>query len=263
MPSALTRLLLIAVLLAFRTLAEEPHFVSLIKQGDVEDRQGHTRAALACFRQAEQLEPRNPAALLRIAKQYSDLIGETKPEDAARTVGEKALDYSQRAVALDPLNAKARLSLAVSYGRLTDFVGNKVKLEYSRLMRDQALKSIELDPTDDFAWHVMGRWHYGVANVNAVLKAMARIVYGGMPVASNEEAVRYFKKAAEIAPQRIVHHSELARVYAAMGRKELAAREWQTVLALPALDRDGQNGKREAQAALNTDRTGAGRSAAR
>jgi tetratricopeptide (TPR) repeat protein len=255
--------LLIAALIGFRALAEDPQFTSLIKQGDSEDRKGHTRAALSCFRQAEMLDPHNVSVLLRIAKQYSDLIADTKPEEAAHAIADKSLDYSRRAVELDPRSAKGRLSLAIAYGRLTDFVGNRVKLEYSKLIKDETVKSIELDPSDDFAWHVLGRWHFGVTNVNAVLKAMARLVYGGMPAASNEEAAKCLKKAAEIAPQRIIHHSELARVYQTMGRKDLAAKEWQTVLALPAVDKEDEKDKREAQTALGTDRTGPGRSATR
>ncbi|HYR58859.1 MAG TPA: hypothetical protein VEO95_09530, partial [Chthoniobacteraceae bacterium] len=176
---------------------------------------------------------------------------------------DKSLDYSQRAVELDPQNAKGRLSLAIAYGRLTDFVGNKVKLEYSKLIKDETLKSIDLDPSDDYAWHVLGRWHFGVANVGAVLKAMARLVYGGLPAASNEDAAKCLKKAIELAPQRILHHGELARVYQTMHRKELAQREWQIVLALPAVDKEDEKEKREAQAALGTDRSGPGRSAAR
>jgi tetratricopeptide (TPR) repeat protein len=256
-------LFLIAAILSLHALAEEPKFTSLIKQGDMEERQGHSRAALACFRQAETIDSENLAVLLRISKQYSDLIAETKPEEAAHAVADKALDYSRRAVEIDPASAKARLSLAVSYGRLTDFVGNKEKLEFSKLIKEATLKSIELDPGDDFAWHVLGRWHFGVANVNAMLKTMARLVYGGMPAASNEEAAKYLKKAAEIAPQRIIHHSELARVYEAMGKKDLAAKEWQVVIALPGVDKEDEKDKRDAQAALGTDKTGPGRSAAR
>jgi tetratricopeptide (TPR) repeat protein len=249
----LRKLLVIAVLTSFRVLAE----------GDAEDRQGHTRAALTCFRQAEKIDPHNVGVLLRIAKQFSDLVEETKPEDAARSIAEQSLEYSKRAVEFDPRNAKGRLSLAVAYGRLTDFVGNKLKLEYSRIVKDETQKSIELDPADDFGWYVLGRWHFSVANVNAVLKAMARLVYGGMPQASNEEAARCLRKAVELAPQRLMHHSALARVYQAMGRKDLASREWQIVLALPASDKDEEKDKADARAALGSTSNGPGRSAAR
>jgi tetratricopeptide (TPR) repeat protein len=229
--------------------AEDPRVTELVSKGDDEDRQHHTLAAVAVLQQAEKIEPKNLGVLLRLSKQYSDLVSETRGAEAEANA-RKALEYAQQAVALDPNSAKAHLSLAICYGKLTDFVGNKTKVEYSKRIRDGAQKSLALDPTDDFAWHVLGRWHFGVANVNAVLRAMARVVYGGLPPASNEEAARCLEKACDLAPQRIIHHSELARVYQAMGKRDLAARKWRTVLDLPAVDKEDERDQREARQAL-------------
>jgi tetratricopeptide (TPR) repeat protein len=246
--------IILVLAFAFRAFAEDARVTALIVQGDAEDRLSHTNAALVAFQQAEKIEPDNMGVLLRISKQYSDLVGTTKVEDLARQMGDKALDYGKRAVDLDAKSAKAHLNLAVCYGKLTDFVGNKLKLDYSKLIRDETQKSLELDPSDDFAWHVMGRWNAGVANVGAVLKTLARFVYGGLPEASNEEAVRCLKKATELAPQRIIHHAELARIYKLMGKTDLAAQEWQNVLGLKASDGEDESYQKEARLALEVRR---------
>ena len=188
--------------------------------------------------------------LLRISKAYSDLVDVTKPPEVAQQLAQKALDYSQRALELDPKVAKAHLSRAIAYGKLTDFVGNKTKLEYSKIIKEETAKSIELDPTDDFAWHVLGRWHAGVANIGGVLKVLAKVVYGGVPAASNEDAAKCLKKASEIAPQRIMHRAELARLYKIMGKPDLAAKEWQAILTLPSVESDDEKEKTAARAAL-------------
>ena len=234
---------------ALTATAGEPNVDALIADGDAAEARGDRRAALALFQQAEQLEPKNPAVLLRIARQHSEFV-ETEPEAAAKAAAEKSLDYSRRALALDPGNAKAHLSVAVAYGKMTDFVGNKTKLEYSKLVKEEAAKAIELDPSDDFGWHVLGRWHHGVASLNPVLRALAKVVYGGLPPASEEEAARCLRKAAEIAPQRITHHASLARVYEALGQRDLAKKEWQLVLSLPAAGGDDHKAKREAAKAV-------------
>jgi tetratricopeptide (TPR) repeat protein len=238
--------------------ADSPEVVALVTKGDAAEARGDMRGALALFRQAERLDADNAGVLLRISKQYSDLVGSTQPEELAQLTAEKALDYSKRAVAIEPKNAKARLSLAIAYGRLTDFVGNKTKLEYSKVIRDETAKSIELDPSDDFAWHVLGRWHFGVANVNGVLRAMAKLVYGGMPAASNEEAAKFLKKAAELAPQRIMHHAELAQVYKTMGKTDLAQQCWQNVLGIKAADTEDQKYQKQARLALDSARAARG-----
>jgi tetratricopeptide (TPR) repeat protein len=243
-------LLLVCCLAGSSLLAEDPRVTALLVKGDAEERQHHTAAALAAFKEAEGIEPKNVAVLLRIAKQYSDLVEATRPPSAAEQMAHKSLEYAKRAVQLDPNNAKARLSVAIGYGKLTDFVSSKTKIEYSKLIKEATEKSIELDSHDDFAWHVLGRWHYGVANVGAVLKALARVVYGGLPPASNEEAVRCLKKATELAPQRIIHHAALARVYRDIGKTELATRSWQAVIDLPALDGEDEADKKEARKAL-------------
>lgn len=243
-------LVVLPLFFAIQVLAEDPRVTTLVQQGDLAEKQGKPRAALVSLRAAEAIEPHNVGVLLRISKQYGDLIDVTKPEDNAHRIADLALDYGNRALEADPKNAKAHLNLAVSYGHLTDFVGNKTKLEYSKVIHDETLRSIELDPTDDFAWHVLGRWEAGVANVSGVLKALASLVYGGMPKASNEEAVKCFKKAVEIAPQRLIHHAELAHVYKQMGKNDLALQEWQNTLGIRAQDTDDENYQKEARAAL-------------
>lgn len=243
------RYLLLLLAITAPALAEDARVTALIAQGDAEERQHHALAAVEALRQAEQIEPKNIGVLLRLSKQFSDLVGETKGPEAERHA-RRALDYARQAVALDDGNAKAHLSVAIGYGKLTDFVGNKTKVEYSKLIRDEAQRSLDLDAQDDFAWHVLGRWHAGIGKVSPVLRAMARVVYGGLPPASNEDAVRCLKKATELAPRRIIHRSELARVYRAMGRSADAAKEWQAVLALAAVDAEDTRDQREAREAL-------------
>lgn len=241
---------LLSALLAGQLLAGDARVAGFIAQGDASDARHESKAALAALQQAEAIEPQNFGVLLRISKQYTDLIDATKDKAEAKGFAEKALDYGKRAVALDPKSAKAHLNLSICYGKMTDFVGNKTKMEYAKIIRDEAQRSIELDPKDDYAWHVLGRWHSGVANLNGVLKALAGFVYGGLPPASNEDAVRCLKKAVELAPQRMMHHAELALAYQQMKKPDLAAQTWQNVLGVRALDAHDVAYQKEAKLAL-------------
>jgi tetratricopeptide (TPR) repeat protein len=250
---------LLAALLAGQLLAEDPRVSGLVAQGDANDARRESKTALALLQQAEAIEPQNFGVLLRISKQYTDLIDTTKDKTEAKAFAEKALDYGKRAVALDPNNAKAHLNLSICYGKTTDFVGNKTKMEYAKIIRDEAQRSIDLNPRDDYAWHVLGRWHSGVANLNGVLKALAGFVYGGLPPASNEDAVRCFKKAIELAPQRMMHHAELALVYEQMSKPDLAAQQWQNVLGIRPLDSQDVAYQKEGKLALDRSRPPRGR----
>ena len=229
-----------------------PQVTELIRQGDQEDAHANTKAALALFQQADKLSPDQVAILLRIAKQYMDLVGETNAPGEPAKAAKNSMEYAQRAVELDPKCAKAHLALAVGYGRMTDFADNKTRLLYSKTVKDETEKSIALDPTDPYAYHVLGRWNYCVASLNPMLKLMAKYIYGGLPEASLEDAAKYLKKATEIAPQRIIHRFELARTYKAMGKTDLAAKEWDMILLLHADNKEEETAQKTAREELQS-----------
>ena len=103
-------------LLCVSAFAEDPKVTSLIMQGDAEEREHHTRAALSTFRSAEKIEPNNLGVLLRISKQYSDLIADTKPDAVAQSLAQKALDYALRAIEIDPLWVQGRKRVGITAG---------------------------------------------------------------------------------------------------------------------------------------------------
>ncbi len=66
------------------------------------------------LRAAEAIDNRDVGVLLRISKQYGDLIPTIKPKEAAEQVAKKAFSYAQRAVEIDPKVAKSHLILGQS-----------------------------------------------------------------------------------------------------------------------------------------------------
>lgn len=245
----ITTILLPGVPVAARA-DDDPRVIPLIERGDADDAHGDTRGAIEQFEAADKITPNNPSIIIRLVKQYSDLIGQTKPASEAAKVAQTSLNYAKRAVELDPKNAKAHLALAVGYGRMTDFTDNKTKLLYSKYIKEEAEKSLALDPTDPYTYHVLGRWNYGIASLNPLLKLMAKFIYGGLPDASMEDAAACFKKATEIAPEHIIHHFELARTYTALGKTDLADKEWETILSLHATNGEDEAAQKEARDAL-------------
>jgi Flp pilus assembly protein TadD len=161
-----------------------------------------------------------------------------------------ALESAQRAVSLDPTNAQAHLSLAIVYGRIALHESARRKVEMSRPIRQEAETAARLDPKNDYAWHVLGRWNYEVANFNPILKALAQTVYGKLPQASNEKAIACFSKAIALQPRRVSHHVELGRAYVALGEKQKARDEFNKALSLPAVEKDDDENKLHARAML-------------
>jgi tetratricopeptide (TPR) repeat protein len=191
-----------------------------IKQGNVYYDRLQPAEALKFYLPAEKLEPQNVDLLVRISRQYRHLMSEADSKEEKLRLGSTALDYSRRAVKLAPNDAEAQLSIAITYGKMLPLLGNKEKAETSRLIKTAAEKVVRLDPQNDLGWHVLGRWNLVLAEVSGVKRAIAQVVYGKLPPATNEEAVRCFEKAIALNPNRLMHYIELGRTYAQMDRKD-------------------------------------------
>jgi predicted Zn-dependent protease len=224
--------------------------VTAMERGDAADAQLKTAEALSAYFDAEKLGAKNSEVLRKISRELSLSMLDTKNKDEQRSLGEKSLEYARRAVEADPNDALSQLGLAICYGRLAPYLDNKTKIAYSKLVKEHVDKALKLDPSLDYGYHVLGAWNCELASLNPVLRALAKLIYGDVPAASYEDAVKSFKKATELAPQRVVHHIELGRAYAAMGQKDLARVELNKGLALPSREKDDAGAKERGREAL-------------
>ncbi|MCB1062902.1 MAG: hypothetical protein KDN20_08285 [Verrucomicrobiae bacterium] len=231
------------LLLAVPPISRAQTADDLIAEGDALDAAMKTSDALKVYLEAEKLTPEDPELLIKIATQYGESMVDISDEDQRRAAGQNALTYSQRAAKIAPNLADAHLAVAICYGRLLDLMPAKEKVAYSREVKTSTERALELDPSSDYAWHMLGRWHRAVATTSPILKGIVTIVYGGLPEASNEEAAAAFEKAIQINPNRVSHHIELGITYAEMGREEDARNAIKRGLALPNKERDDPDTK--------------------
>jgi tetratricopeptide (TPR) repeat protein len=222
----------------------------LVTAGDALDRRNLNSEALSAYLKADAQKPNDAEILWRLSKQYAQLMLDAKSDSERGRLGQKALDAAQRAVAADPNNAQAHLALAIVYGRIALNEPPRRKVEMSSLIRQEGETAARLDPKNDNAWYVLGRWNYEIANFNPVLKALAQAIYGKLPDASNEKAVDYFTRAIVLQPQRAAHHLELGRAYLALAEKQKARDEFNKGLSLPSTEKDDDDNKQRARATL-------------
>ncbi len=238
--------LLCALLFNISIRAEDFSFTNSLAQAALAETRGDISAALKIFAEAEARESGKVTNLCALSRRYCDLMYLTNSASAKKDLLRRALHCAQLAVSAGPENATAHASLAVCYAQSCAFADIKGELAYSRLFKLEAEKTIALDPGQDIAYYLLGRWNYGVANVGLLSRAFVKIVYGGLPRASNEEAIRNFQKAIELAPERIIHHAGLALVYAATSQREMEIAELEKCRALKPSDRADADAQREA-----------------
>ncbi|MEO6846101.1 MAG: hypothetical protein ABI443_02100 [Chthoniobacterales bacterium] len=223
---------------------------ALIEKGDQMDKALKNADALQDYLEADKLHPNDSHTLNLISREYALLMADAVTHPQKADFAKKALDYAERAKAANPNNAKARLGLAICYGRVAYLEPPKKRIEFAKKIQEEAEASLKLDPTDDYAWHVLGRWNYEIANLNPVMAFIVAKLYGKFPDASNAKAIEYFQKAIAINPNRLIHHAELGRAYAAAGNKIEARKELELALHMPSKEKDDEETKERTRGAL-------------
>ena len=163
--------------------------VILMKTGDACDERLQNRQALDAYLAAAKLGPPNAELLRRIAKEYGELMADTDSADQKRELGETAVEYAKQAIAADPRNAMAELSMAVCYGRVAPLLDNKTKIAYSRLVKEvRGRRRWRWTPNNDLTYNVLGSWNYEAGWAEPIsprtcgddLRAVARCVVPGI-----------------------------------------------------------------------------------
>ncbi|HEY5741625.1 MAG TPA: hypothetical protein VIS99_03715 [Terrimicrobiaceae bacterium] len=222
----------------------------LLAKGYVFDLRLDASEALQYYLEAEKLQPDNAEVLVRIARQYRHLMADAATREEKLRLGNIALNYAKRAAALAPNNSDAQLSIAISYGKMLPLLGVRDQMEASRIIKATVDKAIRLNPDNDLAWHVLGRWHRVLSDTSMLKRSLAALAFGGLPQTTTEEAVKCFQKAIEINPKRLIHYIELGRAYAQMNRPVEARRSIEKGLAMPDVEKDDADTKRRGRETL-------------
>lgn len=222
----------------------------LIKLGKVHDEKLEAAQALALYLQAEKIQPDNADLLVSIARQYRHLMADATSKDEKLRLGGIALSYGQKAASIAPANSDAQLSTAISYGKMLPLQSSKEQVHCSKLIKQGAEKAIQLNPRNDLAWHIIGRWHRNVAEISGFKKTMAALVYEKLPEASTSDAVTCLEKAIAINPRRLIHYIELGRAHAQAGDVASARKFLAKGLKMPSVEKDDEEAKAVGRALL-------------
>ena len=216
---------------------------ALIAKGDSFDEHLEASEALKYYLPANELEPDNVDLLVKIARQYRHLMSDTTVKSEKLRLGNISLQFAQRAATLAPNDAEAQLSPAISYGKMMPYMGSRDQVDASPKIKEAVDRTLRLDPDNDTAWHILGRWNRVLADINVIKRLLAGALYGSLPVTTNEEAERCLQKAIALNPNRVIHYIELGRIYAQMGRNEEARKYLEKGLSMPNKEKDDPEAK--------------------
>jgi tetratricopeptide (TPR) repeat protein len=202
-----------------------------VAMGDRDHAAMNAPGALHHYQEAMKIEPKSYEALWKATREAVD-VGEfaARPQrDSMYTLAEQ---YARRAVEANPGDAEGHFHLARALGRKALSLGKRDQVKYAGDVRTQALEALKLDPKHEGALHIMGMWNYNVMKLSGMTRFMAKTFLGGkvFDSANWNDAQRYMEESVAANPTRLVHHLDLARVYAARGNKEKAVEQYNLTL---------------------------------
>ena len=194
--------------------------------------------ALGRFDTLRRADSLDLEASWRTAIALSDLaipLREKRTRSRRDSLLEQAQKHARLAVRLAPDNVHALFALGMVLGNTALTKGIRDKVRMSNEIRSLALRAVAADSNHDGAQHLLGRWHYEVMRLSGFERFIAKSILGGEEFgkASWSEAQRGLERAVALAPERIYHRLELARILAARRDKSGAAAELERISGLP------------------------------
>jgi tetratricopeptide (TPR) repeat protein len=226
-----------------------------IKKGDEFYAQKEDAKAMEEFVAAAQADPKNYEAAWKASRSLIDVGDLVAPKEKGAEAKQKkyfqdATIYARKAVALNPNDTQGHFYVSASLGKYALMLGKKDQVNMSKEIKTEIERAIELDATNDGAFHALGRWHRRMAEIGGATRFFGGILYGSIPKGSFEVAEKSLKKATELKPDFINHHLELARTYVAVDKYKEAVEEYQKCLDLPGTTAKDPAYKKEAEAEI-------------
>ncbi|MGM0588622.1 MAG: tetratricopeptide repeat protein [Bacteroidota bacterium] len=245
------RSIVIMLLLFIPWMAQGQTVDALLSQADSLYANYEEPEALEIYKQVLELNPDEHLALWRTSLLYARIGNRLDSEDEKRSYFKDAKLFAQQALAVDSTSEASHYVMGVAMGRMALISGARERVAASRKIREHALKALELDAQHAGAHHLMGRWHYKVANLNFAERMAADYLFGGIPgEASNQQAIAELSRAVELEPRNVMYHYDLAQVLVDEDQYDQAQEHLQQALELETKNPDDRIYKPKARRLL-------------
>jgi tetratricopeptide (TPR) repeat protein len=205
----------------------------LLKEAQQYEARFNDQEALQKYSQILRHQPNNIQALCKASELHA-LVGRRLPTKEKQVEYYKlARSYAQQALKINPNLAEANFVMSFALGRIALIASGDERINAVKDIKNYAEKTIRLDPLHYKGYHVLGKWHYEVSNLNALEKWLLKVAYGSLPPSSLEMAIRNFEKSAQLNPSFLLNYLELARSYDRKDERKKAIELLNTMIKLP------------------------------
>jgi tetratricopeptide (TPR) repeat protein len=195
----------------FAVMAQD--VAALMQQAEKLEKEFRDQEAINKYMEVLKVDPFNIAALCKSSELYSVVGKRLSTKEQQNNYYKKGEDLARRALKVNPDYSEANFAMAIAMGRQALISSGDQKVKAVKEIKNYADKCIRLDPKNYKGYHLLGKWHYEVSDLNALERWLVKVSYGGLPKASLEESIKYYEKSKQLNPAFLLNYLELAKAY--------------------------------------------------
>ena len=238
--------LLVSVAAPFDLIAQSVNKPSLEQKADSLYDAFQEEGALDQYQKILDEYPRDYKALWRASFLYSRIGNRKEEKQQKEAYFQKARSLAEEALDVDSTHVQSHFVMSVAMGRMALISGARDRVAASRSIKHHVDRALAIDSTHAGAWHVLGLWHYNVANLGFIERAAANTLFGGIPGdANNRKAAEAVEKAIQHNDRYLLYYHDLAMIYDEMGEQNKATQACETAVEKEPVSPDDPKLKEE------------------
>lgn len=206
---------------------------TIIKEAENLDAQMKEKPSFEKYKEALFINPQNTVALNKCSELCSRIGKRENTQQQRNNYYELAKYYAETSLKIDPNNSASNCVMAIALGRITMEKSGREKINAAKNIKKHLDIALKNDPSNYKAWHVLGRWHYELSNLNIIERTAVKLFFGGMPQTSMNESIAAFEKANNLVKNFSLNYFELAKAYKKNDQLNKAIQCLNTILILP------------------------------
>jgi hypothetical protein len=224
---------LIGLLLMLTWFVANAQNNSSFEEAKAFERQYNTPQAILKYEEALKANPNQMAILVRLVEIYCFGLEADKDESTKIIQLNKAKDYLIKAKNIDSTQADYLYSKAVYLGKLIEVSPVKEKAQYTKEIKILLDEALSKDPNHVKSIYTLAKWNEEVSGLNPAVKAAMKVIFGGLPPASRDQALDLHQKARKLNPGFLANNYDLALLLKKTNKPSQAIEILESQMKLP------------------------------
>lgn len=174
------------------------------------ERQYNTGQAILKYEESLKENPNQLSVLVRLIEIYCFGLEEKSQEEIRISQLNKAKEYLNKAKQIDSTQTDYLYVKAVLLGQLIEVSPVKEKAQFTKEIKSLLDEALSKDPNHVKSLYTLAKWNEEVSGLNPAVRTAMKVIFGGLPPASRENAIELHQKARKLNPGFLANNYDLA-----------------------------------------------------